>query len=317
MYINNSIKKNKKKLLFIYGFLAWPIIHFIVFWIGMNFGTFINSFFKISLDGSRTFVAFEQYKDILSILTGAKSNGVLNYHAVWNTFSLIPLSLFINLPITLIFAYGIYKKIAGHRIFRTVLFLPAIISIVVLTLAFRTALNDKTGIVIKFLNLLGLAGDGTSENQGIIPIGGWLGNNDTMWGTILIFSVWTGVSGSLIYFTSAMSRLPKSIFESAELDGASEFKQFFSIVMPLIWPTVTTMSITLVAGVFSWFLPSLLLTDGADRATTMALMIMQVITNDHTNTVMSAFGVLIAIFGSVVILSFKKLMEKITEEVQY
>lgn len=312
------MNKKRTDTLFIYGFLAWPLLHFFVFWLCMNVGTMFDSFFEIMADGStRKFVGLENYQEICRIIFGMKDRGILNYHGVINSFTLIPLSLLINLPLTVLFAYGIYKKIPLHNAFRIVLFLPAIISAVVLCLAFRLALDNSSGILIQIIRKMGLGGDGSQFNTGIIPVGGFLGNEDTMWGAILIFSVWTGVNGNLIYFSSSMARLPDSVFESAELDGATQFRQFISICVPLIWPTVTTMSITLVAGVFSWMMPSLLLTDGAPRATTIGLMVTQSVKNDKNNTVISAFGVLIAIFGGAFIMTFRYLMEKVTEGVEY
>jgi ABC-type sugar transport system permease subunit len=266
---------------------------------------------------SREFVKFDNYIEVLKIIFGKKDRGILNYHGVLNSLTLIPLSLIINLPLTVLFAYGIYKKLPLHNTFRIVLFLPAVISSVVLCLAFRLALDNSSGILIQLLRMIGLGGDGSQFDTGIIPVGGFLGNEDTMWGTILVFSVWTGVNGNLIYFSSSMARLPESVFESAELDGATQLRQFISICIPLIWPTITTMSITLVAGVFSWMMPSLLLTDGAPRATTIGLMVSQTVKNDKNNTVISAFGVLIAVFGGALIMSFRYLMEKVTEGVEY
>lgn len=310
--------KKKSDALFIYGFLAWPLLHFFVFWVCMNLGTFVNSFFEIMADGqSKQFVGFDNYREILLIIFGEKERGILNWHGVLNSLSLIPLALLINLPLTVLFAYGIYKKIPLHNTFRIVLFLPAIISSVVLCLAYRLALDNSSGILIQLLRLLGLGGDGSQFNTGIIPVGGFLGNENTMWGTILVFSVWTGVNGNLIYFSSSMARLPDSVFESAELDGATQFRQFTSVCVPLIWPTISTMSITLVAGVFSWVMPSLLLTDGAPRATTIGLMISQSVKNDKNNMVISAFGVLVAVFGGALIMGFRYLMEKVTEGVEY
>jgi hypothetical protein len=64
-------------------------------------------------------------------------------------------------------------------------------------------------------------------------------------------------------------------------------------------------------------MPSLLLTDGAPRATTIGLMVSQTVKNDKNNTVISAFGVLIAVFGGALIMSFRYLMEKVTEGVEY
>lgn len=306
-----------KRRIFVYGFIAWPLLHFFVFWLCMNIGTLTDSFFTYSIEGTKAFNGLENYKEIIKIILGQKDRGIFNHHAVLNSLSLIPLSLFINLPLTVLFAYSIFKKVLGHKFFRIVLFLPAVVSSVVLCLMFRLALDNGTGVVVQFLRMLGLAGDGTQANTGIIPVGGFLGNEDTVWPTILVFSVWTGVNGNLIYFTSAMSRMPQSIFESAEIDGASEVRQFISIALPLVWPTITTMSITLVAAVFSWLMPSLLLTDGADRATTIGMMITVGIRNDSSNTVLNAFGVLVAIFGAAFIMAFRWLMGKITEEVEY
>jgi ABC-type sugar transport system permease subunit len=312
------MNRKKTDALFIYGFLAWPLLHFFIFWFCMNIGTVADSFFEIMADGkSREFVKFDNYIEVLKIICGKKDRGILNYHGVLNSLTLIPLSLIINLPLTVLFAYGIYKKLPLHNTFRIVLFLPAVISSVVLCLAFRLALDNSSGILIQLLRMIGLGGDGSQFDTGIIPVGGFLGNEDTMWGTILVFSVWTGVNGNLIYFSSSMARLPESVFESAELDGATQLRQFISICIPLIWPTITTMSITLVAGVFSWMMPSLLLTDGAPRATTIGLMVSQTVKNDKNNTVISAFGVLIAVFGGALIMSFRYLMEKVTEGVEY
>ncbi len=312
------MNRKKTDALFIYGFLAWPLLHFFIFWFCMNIGTVADSFFEIMADGkSREFVKFDNYIEVLKIIFGKKDRGILNYHGVLNSLTLIPLSLIINLPLTVLFAYGIYKKLPLHNTFRIVLFLPAVISSVVLCLAFRLALDNSSGILIQLLRMIGLGGDGSQFDTGIIPVGGFLGNEDTMWGTILVFSVWTGVNGNLIYFSSSMARLPESVFESAELDGATQLRQFISICIPLIWPTITTMSITLVAGVFSWMMPSLLLTDGAPRATTIGLMVSQTVKNDKNNTVISAFGVLIAVFGGALIMSFRYLMEKVTEGVEY
>lgn len=312
------MNKKKTDALFIYGFLAWPILHFFVFWVCMNFGTFVDSFFEIMADGTtRKFVGFDNYAEIIRIIFGQKDRGIMNYHGVLNSLTLIPLSLLINLPITILFAYGIFKKVPLYNSFRIILFLPAIISSVVLCLAFRLSLDNSSGIIIRLIKAMGLGGDGSQANTGIIPVGGFLGNEKTMWGTILVFSVWTGVNGNLIYFSSAMARLPESVFESAELDGATQLRQFGSICVPLIWPTITTMSITLVAGVFSWMMPSLLLTDGADRSTTIGLMISLSVKNDKNNTVISAFGVLVAVFGGVIIMTFRYLMEKLNERVEY
>lgn len=308
------MNKKQKDAIFVYGWLAWPILHFIVFWICMNIGTVADSFYDFGkLGGGKEFAWFENYVEVIEYLFGVKKTtaNLLNTHTILNTFSLIPLSLLINLPLTIFFSYCIYKKIMFHKAFEIILFVPAIISATVLCLIFKMALDPSTGLFSEFLRMIG-AGKA-------IPNQGFLGDDSTMWGAILVFSIWTGVNGNLIYFQSAIARLPDSVFESSELDGASEVRQFFSMALPLVWPTITTMSITLVGGVFGWLMPSMLLTNSAPRASTLGLYIMQTIKQGGSKTsgLVCALGVLVGVFGAAFILAFKTLMEKLTTEVEY
>lgn len=67
------MNKKKTDALFIYGFLAWPILYFFVFWVCMNIGTFTDSFFEIMADGTtRKFVGLDNYAEILKIIFGQK-----------------------------------------------------------------------------------------------------------------------------------------------------------------------------------------------------------------------------------------------------
>ena len=312
-------KIKRKDALFIYGFLAWPILHFLVFWLGMNVSMIYDSFFRFDSYSDRIWVGIENYGKVLDFIFGINENGILNHYGLLNALSLIPLSIFINVPIMIIFAYAIYKKVRMHNFFRIVLFIPSVISVTVLCLAFKEFVdgNGSNSIFYIMLRSLGLGGDGSYQNMGIIPVGGFLGNDKTVWGTILVFSVWTGISGHFIYFTSAMSRLPDSVFESAQLDGATELQQFFKICLPLIFPTVTTISLTLISFVFTWMMPSLLLTDGAFRASTIGLMMAQTIKVDPQNTVICAFGVLISFFGAILMFGCKYVFEKFSQELEY
>ena len=309
------MNKKQKDAIFVYGWLAWPILHFIIFWICMNIGTVADSFFDFNkLGGGKEFAWFDNYVEVIQYLFGVKeapAGGLLNTHTILNTLSLIPISLLINLPLTIFFSYCIYKKIMFHKAFEVILFVPAIISATILCLVFKMAVDPTSGLFTEFMRMIG------AEKQ--IPNLGFLGDDSTMWGTILVFSVWTGVNGNLIYFQSAIARLPDSVFESSELDGASEVRQFFTMALPLVWPTVTTMSITLVGGVFGWLMPSMLLTNSAPRSSTLGLFIMKTIKEGgkkQTGTV-CALGVLVGVFGAAFILAFKTLMEKITTEVEY
>lgn len=302
--------KNKEKLwngIFVYGILLWPIIHFCIFSIGMNISMVVQSFQDYP---TTDFYFFENYKDVfLTFLGKNPQSELINSKAIWNSLSILPLTLFINMPISLVFAFSIYKKYFGHQVFRVVLFIPTVISAVVLCLVFNVVVSRGDGFIPKILESLNLGS--------LIPENGFMAEEESAWTMILIFSVWTGISTNLIYFCSAMGRLPAEVFESAQLDGASDFKQFYAIAVPLVWSTITTISITGISSIFSWYLPSLLMTDGKYGTSTLGLMVVVSAQSRSNLGFISALGVLIAIFGTCITALGKKAFGSIYKEVEY
>lgn len=319
--MNNSVQKKRAKkalgkTLFIYLGLAWPLLHFFVFWFLMNIGMVYNSFFTEKLSGEIVFDGLEQYKDVFRYMFGIKQYDIMSAKSWLNTLSLMGLALFINLPLTLIFSYMIYKKIFLQSVLRVGMYVPCVLSVVILCLFYKISVSG-TSTYKSLLTILEKLG---YNNQSVIA-NGLLSDKNTAWKAILIFSVWTGVNGNIIYFNSAMSRLPSSVLESAELDGASEKRQFVSIVIPMVWPTITTISITLISGALGWYIPSLLLDPGnmaGELGTgTLALMIMKNVNAGKTVGYPSALGVVIAVLGGALVMAFKTLMEKVFPEVEY
>jgi ABC-type sugar transport system permease subunit len=75
---------------------------------------------------------------------------------------------------------------------------------------------------------------------------------------IVLYTIWTGFSANILLFIGAMTRIPIEVFEAAKLEGCKPFKEFTSIVFPLIWPTISTMLILSFTGLFSSSGPILL-----------------------------------------------------------
>lgn len=292
--------------LFVYLILLWPVIHFCIFSIGMNISMIISSF----QDASDRFYGFNNYRSVITTFIGLSASSTLeNPRAILNSLSILPLSLLVDMPISLLFSYVIYKKYCASKFFSVVLFIPTVISAVVLCLCFKMAISRDFGFVTQILQTIGLGH--------LVPANGFLGDPKTAWWFILLFSIWTGISTNMIYFSSAMSRISESVIESARIDGASDLRQFFMMVIPMIWGTITTVSMTCISGIFSWYLPSLLLTNGNSSTSTIGLV---VIVNSQARTnlnFVSAFGVLIAIVGSVITLFSKRLMERFWRDVEY
>jgi ABC-type sugar transport system permease subunit len=78
---------------------------------------------------------------------------------------------------------------------------------------------------------------------------GLLGNANTKLGTIIFYNVWIGFGTQVLMYSGAMSGIDPSIMEAARLDGASPIREFFSVILPLIFPTVQTFLVTGVATI--------------------------------------------------------------------
>lgn len=321
MIENMHIKKGKKsvnwkKTLFVYGGMAWPILHFFIFWFCVNIGTLVYSFFKTDLYGNLVFAGGDIYEEVFQYLFHGKTMGMVSLQSVLNTFSLIFLALFINTPITLLFSYMIYKKIKGHSVLRVTLYVPCVVSSVILCLFFRVMFSGTAtyNSVFTLLEKLGYSNKYIIQN-------GVFASKETAWPFVLIFSIWTGITGNIIYFNSAMARLPDSVLESADLDGATQMRQFFSIMIPMIWPTLTTMGITLISGALNLFLPPSLMVGedmaGPTGSGTIAWIITSQVRSGGTAGFPAAFGVVIAVVFGTLITLFKKGMEKVFVEVTY
>lgn len=302
-------RKKKSDKRFAYAVLIWPVIHFVVFWFFMNIGTVYLSFRTGNLQTGE-FNNFRNYIGVFRAIMGIDANDgmIANWRALLNTLSMIPLSMCINLPITLIFSFAIFRKIKGHKIYQVVLFLPAMISATVLCYVFKTFINGRDSTLTKILTSMNL--------ENIVPVNGWFRDASTAWPTMLVLSVWTGISTNIIYFGSSMARVPDSIIESVQLDGASEMKIFNKIVLPMLWPTICTMTISIVSGCFAWYMPSLLIDSNNQYITSLALIVI-VNTKNNNYGVAAAWGVIIAVFGLIVITIFRKIMNRFSNEVEY
>ncbi len=312
-------KNNTAKRVFIIVALGIPLLNFFVFFVGMNAKMIWDSFFRNHPynPSLNKFYGLNNYINSIKEFFRLKGNTggeELCPRTIWNTLSLIFLSVFINMPISLLCAFGIYRKFKGHRFFRFILYAPCMLSTVVLCLSFNAVIGQGGPVMSLLEQVLGPASN--------IVRKGLFGNVSTAWPTLLVFSVWTGISTNLLFFISGFARLPESCIESAMLDGAKEFTIFRKISIPLIWPTVVTMMMAQVAGAFSWYMPTLLLTNGKNGTNTIGFLIINFTNNSMTNSgpmvnLYSAIGVLVAIVGTVVTLLSRWIGNRMGAEEEY
>lgn len=298
-------KRQKARSRFIFLMLAWPVVHFILSQF-LNINMVYMAFNDYTLGANDpVFVGLDNFEGIFRLFKPEKIDN--EWFAIRNTLSIYALIFFVCEPLSLMFSYLLYSKVKGYRWLRTLLYLPCITSAVVLVLIFKSFVTS--GPVASIYSLLGIYDK--------IPNEGWLGP-DTAWTIILIFSVWTGFSSGMIYYLSAMNRIPEDLIEASKLDGASELQIFFRIVLPLISSTICTMMTLTVASVFAWGMPSMLMMGndyGMNQTGAVGLSVLRFTTAKNYG-VAAAYGLMLTIVGAPITLGFRKLANKFEVDVE-
>lgn len=236
LQVSHSVKQRRKDLVFVLCMLAVPLMNFLVFWLWPNFRS-ITIAFEVPLVEGFTFYNFERFfKELTNEFTGP-----VLWKQIDNSFIMFFVGTFVNLPLVLFMSYIMFKKVAGYKVFRVLFYLPSIIGGTVMSQIFKS-ICVVDGPVHSLLVGAGVEFD---------TYAGLIDGKETGMLMMIIYTLWTGVGTNMIMFTGAMNRVPQDIFESARIDGVGFFREFFNIILPLIWSTVTTMVVFSMVGIFS------------------------------------------------------------------
>lgn len=293
----------KKKWIFCYLMLAIPVAHFLVFWLYLNIESILMGFREYK-GGGEYIWTLKQFGKVFESFRDPKSE---IYLALINTLKFFLLNIFI-FCISFLVSYWLFKKIPGHRVYRVLFFIPSIISAVVMTTLFKYFIQPSGPFEKILATIFSL-----DPNQ--IPV--WLGNEKYALGTVFVYSVWTGLASNLVVLSSAMARIPDSVLESVALDGISMTREFFQIVVPMVWNTASTLIIMLVSGIFSSSGEILLLTNGEYNTTTISFYIFKQVKYSEAYELPSALGFFFTCIGFPLTLGIRRLMGKIYADVDY
>lgn len=234
---------------------AWPylfilpwIIGFLVFTLGPLVLSFVMSFFDWSITGTPKFRGLGNYIEMFTtddqVLRSLSIS--LKYAAIF-----VPL----NMIIALVLAMLISQPVKGAKFFRTIFYIPAVISGVAVSIIFGWLLNGNYGVINYLLSLLGI--DGPQ----------WL--VDPKWAIIaVIFASAFGVGSMMLIFYTDIKNIPIDLYEAAAIDGAGPARQFFNITLPMITPTILFNLITSIISSFQQVTLVMLLTNGGPMKST-------------------------------------------------
>lgn len=300
-----NVKRKKKRIkgstIFVLVMLAYPVLQFLIMWFGVNINSILLTF-QYPVRNKLQFVGWDQlFYNYQTLFESFKLESTRNMFLT--SFLYIIVSCFITLPIALFFSYFIFKKIYGAGFFKVIFYLPSIIPLIVLTLVFKLSFDSNGGVMSSFLGLFGIS---TADM--------FVGEN-AKW-AVYFFCIWAGIGYDVILLTAGMSRIPREILESVKMDGVPPLKEFFHIVIPLTWPTITTLFILGMMSMFSVYLQPFFLTSGTNDTMTIGLQIYQQSQGAGVNTP-ATLGLFCSLIGAPIIVGTRSLLNRCFKDVNY
>jgi len=233
-----------------YLFASPWIIGFLAFGLYPVFMSFWYSLCQYDVLRIPQFVGLRNYRELLF--------GDPNfYRAVWNTLFYTLVRTPLVILGSLLLAMIVSKAVRGVRIFRTIYFIPSIISGVILSVLWMWLLNPEYGLINSSLQFFGLKG----------PL--WL--IDPRWSkpAIILMSVWSLGGGRMLVFFAAIQNVPQHYYEAVEMDGGGWWARFRHVTLPFISPVLFLWSILEVIGALQVFVEAYVMTKGGPLNSTL------------------------------------------------
>lgn len=218
---NNRLKYDRREEIQCWLMLSIPIIGFFVFTLYPILWAIRISFF--SYTGVKVDTVFVGLRNYIKLFTTD-----ITYWKTWiTTIEFAVLKLVLEYPLAFTMAVLLMGGRKGANFFRSIYFLPTIISTAIVGLIFSN-LFDVFGPINFFLKNLGITSEFTQ----------WFATKPTSLVALTITSLWGSVGTTMMYLMSALATVPKDVYESADIDGAGPFTKVFKITIPIIAPQI-------------------------------------------------------------------------------
>lgn len=254
-YVTFRVKARFGEAIAAYLFLLPNIVGFIVFTAGPVLASLAISLFSWNLLNPPVWLGLGNYTSLFSdtdFLNSLK-------HTLQYTLGSVPLGMLLSL----LLAVALNQKIRGIGIYRTIYFVPVVSSLVAVSLMWRWMYNPTAGILNHLLNQVF-----DFLHLSINPPD-WLQSTTWAMPAIIIMSVWKGVGYNMVIYLAGLQGIPTSLYEAAEIDGASAISKFFKITLPLLTPTTFFVLIISLINSFQVFEQTYIMTRGGPARATV------------------------------------------------
>ena len=231
-----------KEELGFYLFISPWLIGFLAFTIGPMLASLAISFMRYDVLTPPAFIGLQNYRIMFE-------TDPLFWQSLRVTFvysmGAVPLGMVASLAVAML----MNQPIRGIYVFRTIYYLPSLITGVPAALLWMWVLNPSVGILNYFLAIVGIKGPA------------WLFDETWVLPSLIIMSLW-GVGGSMIIYLASLQGVPQHLYEAAEIDGAGMWPRFRHITIPMISPVIFFNLVMSIIGSFQVFTSAFVMTRG-------------------------------------------------------
>ncbi|GAA5534265.1 sugar ABC transporter permease [Deinococcus aluminii] len=247
-----GLKARHREALWGYLFIAPWLIGFLCFVLGPMLFSLYASFTNYDITSRFDWVGVRNYVQLLTQDTRF-------WTALYNTAYYAVFAVPLGIATGLLIATLLNQEVRGQRLFRTIFFLPKVLTGVAVLLLWKWVFDTNYGLINTGLSHLGVPQD----HQ---PV--WFG--DAFWAkpALIIMSVWAAAGGFMFYL-AALKGVPRDLYESAQIDGARPWRQFWAVTVPLISPVIFFKLITGISGALQFWSEAMVITKGGPSDSTL------------------------------------------------
>jgi len=246
-----SLKQRQYLIAFL--FVAPALINFAIFrYIPIFMAGYASVFDYSLLGGYGDFVGFKNY------IRAVEDD--LFWSSMWVSFQYALMKVPLQVIVSLGLAMFVSRELRGMGVARTIIFFPVVTSLVVAAMLWQLMYNRDLGLIQSILSAFGLRHDGFLSNPTLaLP-------------SIVAMMVWKEVGFSMIIFVAGLKGIPEMFYDAASIDGASGFKRFWYITLPLLKPVTLFVIVTQTISAFQVFVPIFVMTQGGPFFATNAIV---------------------------------------------
>ena len=203
--------------LWAYAMIAPAFIGLVALYLWPFVSTFVKSFMELPVFGAGEFNGVDNY---------AKLVGDADFWQALGNSARYTVIVLLGIPLAIVFAALIQQVSRGKGVYRVLFFLPVVTLPVAVGMVWRFILNGDFGLLNYVLSIFGIQGEY------------WVADSRFAIYAFAVVGIWMGLGVNLIILGAGLQNIPVDLYEASSLDGASRIRQFFSITLPLLSPSI-------------------------------------------------------------------------------